>query len=315
MIERHLDYIQFTANFIETEFKSDEFEPLSGLPYYPRGYRDDSGTRFYFGNNRGANCFVLMAGDALEMNRSKGLIDAEILQWAFSNGAKISRLDLAVTEWIEDRLLLLKTVSNWFAKGLIDSHLVTGGCKEINELCLDGKRQRETVYVGDRKKRAKKGIFRAYDKGVDLGIGSEIATRIELELKREKAQLAAKRIAETGDIAGNFRAYFNVRHQEFDRVMDADAVDTSRGKGKLKTEKEQEMEKRWDWLINQVAPALKQAMKDDLQKLDRDDRITQFIIASGLQSEMQRAVGISSENKLRDRLYRAGLNPSEDKKE
>lgn len=302
MIERHLDYVQFTGEFQENEFKKEDYEACSGLPYYPRGYRDKAGTRFNFGHNRGANCFVVMSGEVLSFHRNEGVSDAEILQWVAANGGKVSRLDLAVTEFIEERLFSLETVKFWWHKGLIDSSLVEGGCKEIVEHQKDWVSESQTIYIGEQEKRAKKGIFRAYDRGIAMGLGAEIITRIELELKREKAQNAAKRIEKSGDIAGNFRTYFNVRHQEFERIMDADAVVAVRGKGKGKSVWEDEQMKRWEWLINQVAPALKEAIVTDRERLDRDDRLEQFLIAAGLTEDMVKAATSYANNKYRDKL-------------
>lgn len=293
-----------------------EYKSIRGVPYYPRGYVDQGGTRFYFGKNRGFNCFVVLAGEALQYFRDAGAGDVGVLQWAHELGAKISRLDLAVTDFIDVDFLSMEDVQAWWTSGKITSSLCAGGCKVIDELLEGEERERQTLYIGDQKKRAKKGIFRAYDKGIDLGIGSEIITRIELELKREKAAIAASRIAETGDIAGNFRAYFNVNSPDFERIMEAPAIETSRGKAKPKTSWEDEVNNRWEWLINQVAPALKSAIEDDRKIDSTDKRLIEFMAASGILKDARGIASALSDMKYHDKLLKNQLTErTPDKKE
>jgi len=128
-----------------------------------------------------------------------------------------------------------------------------------------------------------------------------------LELKREKAAIAAKRIAETGDIAGNFRAYFNVNAPDFERVMEAPATETSRGKAKPKVSWEEEVESRWQWLINQVAPALKSAIEDDRKIDSTDTRLIQFMAASGILSDARMIARNLADTKYHDKLLKNQL--------
>lgn len=288
MITHEIDYLQFTANMNEREFGPDEFKTVSGMPYYPRGYLAHNGTRFNFGNNKGMNCFVVLAGEQCQYLRDCGQSDVGLLEWAFANGAKVSRLDLAVTEYIEDDLFTVEDVKQWAKNGLITSYLMeNGGAKGI-ETITPKEDILETLYIGEPKKRGKKGIFRAYDKGIDLGIGGEIISRIELELKREKAQRAALRIAQNGDIAGNFRAYFDVNHPTFERIMQTPKLEPMRGKGKPKDMRENENDKRWAWLLDQVAPAMKEAIRIDIENNKGNGRMFEFMIASGIIADAEK---------------------------
>ena len=146
----------------------------------------------------------------------------------------------------------------------------------------------ETLYIGDYMKRAKKGIFRAYYKGIDLGLADEIVTRIELEIKREKAQTVAKRLHEKMDIAGNFRTYFDVKHADFERIMEASAVEAVRGKGKLKKQEQEEIDSRWKWLMEQVAPALKEAIEKDEKYGLGNGRMFDFMARAGMVREAEK---------------------------
>jgi len=159
---------------------------------------------------------------------------------------------------------------------------VSGGAKFISGYDEDLKPQTQTFYVGDMKGRGKKGIFRAYDKSLDLGIGNEIITRIELELRGSNAHQTAKRLAQTDDISGNFRAKFNVDSTDFERLMDSPAVKIQRGLGLKKRDDEEKMERRWEWLINQVAPSLKEAREYEMKEHGNNLKMYQFLRSSGL---------------------------------
>lgn len=132
-----------------------------------------------------------------------------------------------------------------------------------------------------------------------MGLGSEIATRIELELKRENAHSVAKRLADTNDIAGNFRSKFNVASVGFERLMEADAVQVTRGKNLVKQSQEEELSRRWEWLISQVAPALGEAIAADRAAGLGDVRLTEFLQKAGLLKEIQKGV-VANAGKLHD---------------
>lgn len=285
MIERHIDYLQFSALFIEQILIEKQWETVPAPRFYQRGYKDAWGFRYYFGNPNTKKCLVVGAGDALANLRASGKFDAQILQYALENEAVFSRIDLAVTEWIEDDLVTVDDVENWYQNGLITSALVKHGGKMINGYDEDLKRQSETFYVGNLKRRSDFGLFRAYDKGIDFGFEKYLITRLEYEDRGEKAHNTALRIAETGDIAGNFRARFNVANETFNRLMDADAVILHRGAGKEKREDEEKMDGRWQWLMNQVAPALKEAQEWDKKHKPESKRFYWFLRESGMTHE------------------------------
>lgn len=291
MIERFVDYMQFTGNIKEMVCIEQNFDSVPPIKFYNRGYRHPFGYRIYYSNNsKNKQSLVVAAGQAMENMRMSGLLDAEILQYALSLGAKFSRIDLAVTEWnTMSGFVTMADIISWYEKGLCESSLVVGGAKLISAIYTEQERVPETFYVGDMEKRAKRGIFRAYDKGIELNLGEYMATRIELEEKREKAHTTALRVADTNDISGNFRARFNVRHNDFDRLMDADAIKTQRGAGKAKNqEKEEELDKRWAWLMSQVAPALKKAIDDDVASGKGYDRLGLFLQKSGVKRKALR---------------------------
>lgn len=281
MIERHLDYLQFSAMIAETKCLENEYSEVTPLRFYKRGYRDEYGSRLYYGNPNSAKALVVMSGQALEAMRGHGMTDGEIVQLGLRHDAEFSRLDLAVTEWVETDLIQLEDIQSWFTGGLISSSLVSGGLKEISSISENTGRTVETLYIGDMQKRGKKGIFRAYDKGIEINIGQYLATRLEYEDRGEKAHNSAIRLADTDSVSGVFRSRFDVKSRDFERLMDADALTTKRGKGKFE-EEDMENERRWQWLMNQVAPSLQEAIETEQKNGHGDGRLTQFLIASGL---------------------------------
>jgi len=299
MIERVVDYLQASFYLSESEIIMKGFEPIPPVRFYKRGYRHPMGFRIYFGNPNSKKAGVVASGQTMQSLRNDQYLDAEIIDWMLSKGASISRVDLAVSEWQTfEGILELKEVEQWYMNGLISSTLVDGGCKEISEL-YSNRKEPQTIYIGDMAKRGQKGIFRAYDKGIQMDLGAYMCTRIELELRGKSAQATAKRLAQSNDIAGNFRSKFDVKAKSFDRLMDADAVSTTRGIAAEKSEKKEETENRWKWLIKQVAPALEQAIKDDRAMGLNDANLTKFLQRAGLLQEMREAV-VANANKLHD---------------
>jgi len=302
MIERSLDWVQFSAKFSEIQCVEKNYTIVNAIKNYNRAYLTPLGFRINFSNNPKNTPLIFASGEPLQNMRDLDITDSQILRWAIEAGGKFSRIDLAVTEYIEDDFFTMEDVKFWVKEELIESPLIEHGAKAIIDIKPRQEDGLETLYIGDQKKRAKRGIFRAYDKGVEMGIGNDIVSRIELELKRDKAHLSALKIAESGDIGGNFRGRFNVRSKAFERLMDADAVSTKRGLGKMKKEESEKMDGRWTWLINQVAPAIKEAIKADYDAGLGDSRLTQFLYASGLAKEMQAAVIVRSNQMYYNKL-------------
>ena len=111
----------------------------------------------------------------------------------------------------------------------------------------------ETIYIGDLKKRGKKGVFRAYNKGLELGI-DKLLTRFELEVRRKSAQVAMRRVVKGVGI-----------RQLMTDVVDLPGIDwwvdiMERPAKELPNyaadDKPDPIARRWYWLIRQVAPAL-----------------------------------------------------------
>jgi len=291
MITRFVDYMQFSSkslsamNCIELGYTT-----ISPIRNYAVGYRTPLGIRVYFSTNPKNTPLVIASGETLQNLRDYGNTDSQLINWAFEIGAKFSRIDLSVTEHATEHerdIFTMLDVKRWVSDGLIESPLISGGMRGIvgyapKSLVSDSSDTIETIYVGDMQKRGSKGIFRAYDKGIELGIEAEnVITRIELEIKRDRAQVTAKMLQKDYNIAGNFRARFNVSDPVFERIMDTPAIELKRGKGVKNKEENEDLDKRWKWLIEAVAPSLKASIEAD-KKEGRSDRLARFLKQSGL---------------------------------
>jgi len=302
MIERHIDYLQFQASIPQSVCIFNEFESVSGIAFYPKGYRDGLGGRYYFGNPKSKLCLFVASGEAMERRRQWGYADTETIDWALSHGAKFSRVDWAITDYIDESLVTVSDVQSWFENEKIKSSLTAHGAKFISGYADEMRKQVQTLYIGDMKKRAKRGIFRAYDKGIEQGLDAEIITRLELEERGDNADMSCKRFSETASFSGVFRSRFDVDALDFERLVDAPALGVQRGQGKMKTEKEMEMEKRFNWLMEQIAPALKEFVAYEAENDPTMTRTSQFIAMSGLQAHMKDVADKLAKSKYRDML-------------
>lgn len=295
MLERFIDYIQFSSRAISAmSCIENSYSVVPAVRNYAIGYRSPLGIRVYFSTNPKNSPLVIASGETLYNLRNFGNTDSQLLAWAFEIGAKFSRIDLAVTESKEENtaeIFTMLDVKRWVADGLISSPLLLGGTRGIvsyapKSAVSDAKETVETIYVGNMQERGKKGIFRAYDKGIELGITAEnVISRIELEIKRERANVTAKILAKEYNIAGNFRARFDVNDAVFERIMNSPAIEIKRGEGVKNREETEELDKRWQWLLTQVAPSLKKAIEED-KKLGRVDRFNAFLHVSGLSKKL-----------------------------
>jgi len=282
MIERNIDYVQVSLDYPQYKCRDNEYKIIAPVRFYKIGYQDESGVRYYYGNPNSKRALCILSGQALNSLRANGASDAEILVGLFAYNATCTRIDLAVTEYIDDNLIELSSIEAWYQSGKITSTLVSGGCKAIMDIPPQGERIVETLYIGDIEKRGSAGIFRAYDKGVEMDLEPFLITRLEIEDRGSKAMSTMKRIAQTDDIAGNFRARFDVNDPEFERLMQAPVAETTRGQNLQKRAEIDIRNGRWHWLINQVAPALRQAMKDDASLQLGDEMLLKFFTKSGI---------------------------------
>lgn len=159
MIERFIDFIQASLLLSEATVIMKGYAPLPAIRFYKRGYQHPRGYRLYFGNPNSARALIVASGQTMQSLRND-FLDAEILDHILTLGGEVTRLDLAVTDWNTfDGMIELGDIEKWVSEGLIEAEGLSGQAKTISSLAFGGRKDLETLYIGDMKKRGKKGFF------------------------------------------------------------------------------------------------------------------------------------------------------------
>lgn len=288
MIEVFLDYLQLSLPYREQTCIELEHKKITPIAFYKRGYEDSLGVRRYFGNPKSGKALVIMSGKALHNHRVVGWENEDTVAKYLSDGANITRVDWAVTEYIEDNFITVDEIAKNYLEGEFSGALTAYGGRQIVSLSpkTDMKEAEsgvETFYIGNLKNRAKRGIFRAYDKGIELGlVARNIITRIELEEKRENAHNSAKRFADGVDPREIINSRIHCTDDNYQRVMTDKCVNISRGNALLKTDSSIKKDKTKEWLLKQCIPALARAIVDDESFLDKFNDVLQAKVISQL---------------------------------
>jgi DNA relaxase NicK len=104
-------------------------------------------------------------------------------------------------------------------------------------------------------------VFRAYNKGVELGLGEDY-TRFELELRKKAANVAAKRLIHGEDIGAIIRHVVDIPDcQWWEDIMGAKPKTLGRF---AQPEQYDPIASRWRWLEVQVAPAVGRLLHSDV---------------------------------------------------
>lgn len=262
MIESTIDWIQFSTLYREQLCKENDHKEISGFGFYSHGYEDDMGVRRYYGNPNSKKAFVVLSGKTLYNYRALGWDMRDVVEEFLIEGANITRMDLCVTEYIEDNLITVDEISESFQKGEFSGTLTKYGGKQIKGFMPEAPEEwetetTETFYIGSFDRRGKNGIFRAYDKGLELGeFASNLITRLELEERGSNAHNNAKRYANGEKIQDMLNSRITSKSKQWERVIGSDTVDLTRGQQLIKTDEAIKLENRMKWLLNQVAPSL-----------------------------------------------------------
>lgn len=254
-----IDYLQYTLPTLPHQ--EDELTEVSKLANYKYGFKvSECGTRYYTGHNKSEKVLVVESGDTVRWWR-RHEDERQRISRLLDQGATFSRVDIAVDAMCMPPYVIptAKMVADWCEDGLIVSSHAAYGAKTVYDATT---RTHETCYVGDKKNRGKKGIFRAYDKGIESGKIDNHWMRYELELKRDNAKMATTRYLDY-DLESIFRAKFDIRHDIWQSIFDSEPLDVSRGDN-ITRDKSLDSAKRWAWLIEQVAPALGRSIAIDV---------------------------------------------------
>lgn len=268
MIEKFIDYLQVSSLYREQTCIEKEHKQINPIKFYPRGYEDELGVRRYFGNPNSVKALIIYSGAALHNWRVIGWKIEEAIEKFIANGANITRIDWCTTEYIEDNLITVDDVANDFEQSKFTGTLTKYEAKKIVGIRPDApngqKNTTQTFYIGSMERRGTNGIFRAYDKGLEIGgIAAQLITRLELEERGTNAHNSAKRYisgAKLGDVV-NSRLQCN--SEQWERVIGAESVDISRGDNLVKSDESEAHERRKIWLMKQVLPALADVIRKE----------------------------------------------------
>jgi len=239
-----LDYLQFTAKDIPTWLEG-ESETVPPISFYRSGRKFSCSTRAFLGNAQSDKYLIQMPGRACDFHNMTECV--ERLEHVFETNCHFSRVDFAVTIEGHDTLLdFYKEVR----AGTIVSKRFDGDAPKI---ISGASGHPETIYIGDLKKRGKKGVFRAYDKGLEQGL-FDLLTRFELEVRKKQAHCAAKRFLTGVSIERIIRNVVDIPDAKWwaDCMGDTD----NRLPPVFHAPEKDEIAARWAWLCYQVGPAL-----------------------------------------------------------
>lgn len=249
MIDFNIDYLQFSSDVRITGklMDADSHNKASTMRFYKRMTIYENGVRRYVGNANTEKALVVLDGKTCKrLGVDSKLLGRVLGDWS----GTVSRIDLAMT--IDEKII---------EKFMGDKEHVVSELWEEMKGIVDSEKNLETVYVGDMKKRGKKGIVRCYDKAIELGLENCIMNRIEIELKSKHAQVSARRIAKGASIQSVMNSKFKIDRQWY-RDIFSDDVATERFPH-VETYETTEIQKKMAWLIKQVVPSLRYVKEYD----------------------------------------------------
>jgi hypothetical protein len=244
-INKIIDYLQYTSTVIPRFLGKDFLQRRSPIPFYKACNEYPCGTVVLYGNVNSDKYLIQMAGKACKEYTFAG--EMLPLTTCFAYGGKVSRLDLAVTVDEQETLKKFRNVVG--TEKLVSKRFE----QDAPKLICSANGDVETIYIGSLKKRGKKGIFRAYDKGLEGGLG-ETYIRFELEVRRKLANTAAKRLNKGHSIGDLIRNVVDLPGEQWWIDMMGAKSDTL--PYFFPDDLGDPVERRWHWLCTQVAPAL-----------------------------------------------------------
>lgn len=249
-VEFKIDYMQFTSK-IPAGNKSRKYElQRSFMQNYKVMRVFDSGMTSHHGHNKSDKWLNIATGtvcDKIEDQR-------EFIGNVLGLEGTFSRIDFCCT--VENGCSM-DDFRSWCKQELVTGALSDMGIKSIvNDKTQDA----ETTYVGDLKKRSKRGIFRAYDKGIELGLDDVRLTRFELEERKRRAHVTAKRYSDGMSIGDIIQQRVNVDCEEWREIMGSKSTSLSRYNV---IQPDEDIDKTWHWLIDTCAKTLGQKIALD----------------------------------------------------
>jgi len=242
-----IDYIQFGCHryphFLIGSI--DDYRKRSNKAFYDRMTIFANGVIMYEGNvNTDKKLFVMSGKVCEEQNVDRAWVESLIF-----DGGIVSRLDLAMTTDVNILTLIQRdheyAISQRYTK---------------YQVIADIDYTPQTIYVGDFKSRKRKGIYRAYDKGLQLGLDVPMY-RMELELKQKDAHIASRRYASGDTIPSIMSSKYRI-DRDWYKDLFGDDIATMRF-ATLSDPGQRHIDNKMDWLERQVIPSLQYVIDYD----------------------------------------------------
>lgn len=249
-IEFKIDYMQFTSA-IPAVNKSRTYElQRSFMNNYKIMRVFESGMTSHHGHNKSDKWLNIATGNVCDKIENQREFIGNVLKLDGS----FSRIDFCCT--VENGCSM-DDFRTW-----CKNELVTGALSEtgIKSIVNDKTQSAETTYIGDLKKRSKRGIFRAYDKGIELGIEDAKLTRFELEERKNRAHLTARRYSDGMRIGDIIRQRVDVNCDIWRNTMGAKSESLSRY---AVDDADDNRDNTWHWLVDTCAKTLGKKMAMD----------------------------------------------------
>lgn len=247
--EFKIDYMQFTSEFPAVNQDRDYELRRSFMQNYKVMRILPSGMTSHHGHNKSNKWLNIATGSVCDKIEDQRQYVNNVL----AQGATFSRIDYCCT--VENGCTM-NTFRKWCMDGLVSGALAKMGIKSIVN---DATQNSETTYIGDLKKRSKRGIFRAYDKAIELGIDNVTLTRFELEERKKRANTTAKRYAGGMKIGDIIRQRVDIDCTQWKNLMGSKSEKLTR----YVEEEEDAIDKTWYWLVDTCAKTLGQKMAMD----------------------------------------------------
>lgn len=259
-----IDYMQFstkykmTAMLFESDFKRSFMQNFSYMVE-----DNETGLTCHFGHNLYPDTHTYVATGSTCDEIFSSMDEREYIGELIENGAKFTRLDFAMTmyqDWYD--FISVSDFVNAVSSGLMVSKAYSKS-KAIVDI-IDNRP--ETAYVGDIKKRADKGIFRCYDKGIETGIVENFVTRFELEERKEKAHTSAKRFVNGASHEQIIKSRIDFpKWDAWQSLVGDENISVGRGiASSRKDDSVSRLDNRWNWLIEKVAPSIAKSIYEDM---------------------------------------------------
>lgn len=210
---------------------------------------------------------IIVSGETLQRLRDAGIADRQIIKW-LSNmpDCKFSRIDICVTSKREDG------GEHEFKPDQIHFMANSGLC--VTKLKLDKPVTNqdlnvETAYIGSRTSRNR--LFRAYDKGLELGGAANEIIRYELETRKNATHIAREIEFDNTDIGALIRRYVDFPQNDvWIEILGSKVADNWRIDEYVS--ESDKNKSRWQWLFDSVAPAMAKALyTDDIDIQDNEN--------------------------------------------